>query len=180
MRATAFIKQHLANFCANTSIHGFAYIAHTERRLIERLFWLLTIGTSFALTGVLINKLIIENQHNPTVIYTEQNIVPVTDIVFPSISLVPGLIPRTLVKIGFDYDSYKTKLQNGVYKIDDFLVFGLQRMQIASLMARDGFMAQFNVTIPTDDYVKHMRENFLEIWRSEKLREHERYVQPVV
>jgi hypothetical protein len=166
MEVIAFVKEHLAHFCANTGIHGFVYVVSTKRHLAERLFWLLMIASSFVLTGALTRKLIIENQHNPTIIFSDQNIVPVTDIVFPSISLVPGLIPRNRLKIGFDYVAYKDYLENGQATIENSSMDELKRMQIASLIARDGFMAQFNVTIPTDDFVKHMRENFLQHWES--------------
>jgi hypothetical protein len=167
MRVTAAkLKQLLGNFCANTNIHGFAYIAQPKRHLVERLFWLFSIATSLVLTGSLIHKLIIENQRNPTIIYTDQNVVHVTDILFPSVSIVPGLILKTPLKTGIDYESAKEEIKSGAVGLGNFSMNALKRLQIASLIARDGFMSNSigNFSIPTDDFVERMRDDFPNMW----------------
>jgi hypothetical protein len=157
-------NQIFITFCDSTSIHGFSYIAQSSRWKIERFFWLFSILTSLALTGTLIRKLIVENRHNPTIIYTDQNVVHVTDILFPSVSITPGLILKTPIKTGIDYVAVKQELTNGAAKIENFTQIELKRLQIASLIARDGFMAQFNLSIPTDDFVQRLRD-FPSMWR---------------
>lgn len=159
------IKKVFVNFCENTNIHGFNYITQPKRWKIEQLFWLLSIFTSTVLTGSLIRKLLLENLKNPTIIFTDQDVVYVTDIFFPSVSLTPGLILKTPEKTGIDYVAIKEKLINNEICLENLTLNELKRLQIASLIARDNFMSDnFNVSIPTDDFIKRMRDDFPEFW----------------
>jgi hypothetical protein len=151
------------SFCSNTNIHGFSYMVQPSRWRIERLFWLLSIFTSLTLTGMLIRKLVLENRRNPTIIYTDQNVVHVTNILFPSVSISSGLILKTPLKNGIDYVAIKERLTNGSIGLGNFSMVELKRLQIASLIARDGFMGKFNVTIPTDDLVDRLHD-FPSFW----------------
>jgi hypothetical protein len=45
----------------------------------------------------------------------------------------------------------------------DCLDSRLKLMQITSLIARDGFMASLNISIPTDDFIERL-EDFGSIW----------------
>lgn len=120
------------------------------------------------LTSILIHKLVQENQRNPTIIYTDQNVVLSTDIYFPSISLTPGLVLKTLLETGLDYLKIKKEIKNKSIDLGNFSMNELKKMQIASLIARDGFMSQFNISIPTDDFIERMRHDFPSLWIFQK------------
>ncbi|KAG5667492.1 hypothetical protein PVAND_015472 [Polypedilum vanderplanki] len=173
MNFISFIKNVLINFCANTNIHGFSYIVQSRRHFIERLFWIICVTISFVLTGILINKLLIENQRNPTIIYTDQNVVHVTDIDFPSVTFMPGLILKTPLYNGFNYEYFK-KISSVTEKFSfkKWHPASFHRLQIASLIARDGYVRnKFKISVSTHDIVKLMRKVFPSFWYTHQIHE---------
>lgn len=110
---------------------------------------------SFALTGILIYKLISESQKNPVVIYTDQNVIPVQDINFPAVTMCFGLIYKTACRTIFDYDEVKLSLENGTKRIENFILNELKMLQVTSLIARDGFVSEKfpDLKVPTDDFM---------------------------
>ena len=88
----------IQNFSSDTNLHGFIYIFEPTRHKVERIFWTLSILTSFTITGILIYKFIVESQANPFVIYTDQSAISAQNIYFPSVSICPGLLSQTMIK----------------------------------------------------------------------------------
>lgn len=165
MKLFTSFKKLLTNFCSSTYIHGFAYIVQPKRWKIERIFWILSIAASMTLSCVLIQKLIIESFQNPVIIYTDQNVVDVTEIFFSAVSIIPGLILKTPLKMGIDYVAIKQQLMNHEISLENFTINELKKLQIASLIARDGFMSEnFNISISTDDFIERMRDDFPSFW----------------
>lgn len=119
------------------------------------------IFVSFALTGILIYKLISESQKNPVVIYTDQNVISVQDINFPAVSLCFGLPYKLPCHTVLDYDHIKLDLESDSAKIKNLTLDNLKMLQLLSLVARDGFVAEKfpDLKIPTDDLVEII-ENF--------------------
>jgi hypothetical protein len=150
----------LKNFCSNTKLHGFVYIVHPKRNKAERIFWFLSIFISVTLTGILIRKLILESRKNPTVIYTDQNVVKIEDLAFPAVSFCPGLIYKTACRTIIDYDLIKSQLENHERNISEFQMNELKLLQVASLVARDGFLSKNfpSLSIPTDDFMDKFHE----------------------
>ncbi|KAG5674049.1 hypothetical protein PVAND_004038 [Polypedilum vanderplanki] len=149
----------IKNFCLNTNLNGFIYIAQPSRHKIERIFWSITIFISFILTGFLIKKLIRESEKNPIVIYTDQNVVHVENINFPAISVCPGIILHTPKRLTFVYKHYVDLIKNkfGVNAYEERI---MKMMQVASLMMRDNFMQSYfeMFSIPTDDFVEQLHK----------------------
>lgn len=144
----------IQNFCNDTSLHGFNYICHPGRHKTEKIFWALSILASFTVTGVLIFKFIIESQANPTVIYTDQNAISAQDIYFPSLSLCPGIITKTMEK-PFRYEIMKKMIENRTLKLTNLTLAELKMMQIGSLVSNDRFMSKKfpNLSIATEDFL---------------------------
>lgn len=127
------LEKTIKYFCRNTNIHGFGYIVQQSGHRIEKIFWSLSILISFILTGILIHKLVIESQKNPTIIYTDQSVVNVEELNFPAVSICPGLLTKSRCETIIDYDKMKLDLidQPNItrYSLDD-----LKLLQIASLI----------------------------------------------
>lgn len=143
------------NFCSNTNLHGFSYIVQNSRKKLEKIFWLIFLIISFTLTGISIYKLVREGQKNPTIIYTDQNVINVKDLKFPAVSICPGLIYKTDCKTVIDYELIKHELESHETLIEDFNMTELKLLQVASLVARDQFLSTNypNLTVPTDDFI---------------------------
>jgi len=148
------LKNIWSKFCSDTNIHGFAYISQKPRNLVEKIFWILSILTSFTITGLLIFKLLHESQKNPTVIYTDQNKVNIKELNFPAVSICPGLIYKTLCETVIDYPVIKSQLLNHEKNISELSIKDLKLLQVASLVARDHFLFDNfpSLSIPTDDF----------------------------
>lgn len=142
----------IQNFSSDTNLHGFIYIYQPTRHKTERIFWILSIFTSFTLTGILIYKYIVESQLNPIVIYTDQNAISAQDIFFPSVSLCPGLLFKTMDE-PFKYQNVKDMLENQTLNLSRLTLKELKMMQIGSLVANDRFMSRKypNLSIATED-----------------------------
>lgn len=108
----------------------------------------------------------IENQTNPTVIYTDQKIVYSSEIFFPAMTICPGLVLETPYKIGLEYEKIKTLLKNGQIRIENLSINILKRLQLASLIARDGFMSENykDLSIPTNDIMFRF-DDFPPFWQ---------------
>lgn len=171
----------LKNFCSNTKLHGFAYIVQPQRHKTERILWFLSLFISFTLTGILIRKLVLESQKNPTVIYTDQNIVKIDDLNFPAVSICPGLIYRTACDKIIDYDLIKLQLENHEQNISDFHFNELKLLQVASLVARDGFLSKNfpSLSIPTDDLMDKFYEFNLTFTKFYYYREFTKIIRPI-
>ena len=141
-------------FCNNTNIHGFNYIGQSSRHKIEKIWWALSIFTSFIITGILIYKFIVESQVNPIVIYSDQNAISAYDLYFPSLSLCPGIIFETM-KEPFQYRELKEMLENGTIELENLTLYEQKMMQTVSLIANDQFMLENyqNTSIPTDNFM---------------------------
>jgi hypothetical protein len=143
------------NYALHTNLHGFIYIAKSFQHRIERIFWSLVIFTSMVLTGIMINKLLLESQKNPIVIYTDQNVVPVQDLNFPAISVCPGIVYQTPHHVAFDYDLAHALILNNTFNIDALTNHELKMLQVTSLINRDGFVRTYfkRFAINTDDFM---------------------------
>jgi hypothetical protein len=148
----------LKNYCLNTNLNGFIYIAQPSRHKIERIFWSLLILASFILTGILINKLLQETQNNPIVIYTDQNVVHVENVNFPAVSVCPGVILNTPRRTIMNYEATKRFILNLEVNLTQDEADILRPTQLASLIARDNFAQNHldMITIPTDDFIEQM------------------------
>lgn len=145
----------LKNFCENTSLHGFVYLVQPTRHRVERIFWFLSVVISSILTGLLIRKLIVDSQNNPIIIYKDQNIERIEEMNFPAITICPGMIYKTRCETHIDYENVKAQLLSHELNITDLDMKELKMMQVLSLVARDGFMADNfeSLDIPMDDYI---------------------------
>ncbi|XP_070498708.1 uncharacterized protein [Chironomus tepperi] len=144
------------NFCSNTNLHGFNYVVDRSRSSVEKVFWVICLIIFFILTGNLIHKLIRESHKNPTIIYTDQNVINVKNLKFPAISICPGLIYKSNCVTIIDYERIKQQLESHEIKIKDFNMTDLKLLQVTSLVARDEFLSTNypNLAIPTDDFVE--------------------------
>lgn len=155
------IKKILQNFCKDTNLHGFNYTVQLSRHKAEKIFWSVSISTSFILTLILIIKFIIESQTNSVIIYTDQNVIKVQDINFPAISICPGLIYRIKSNITIDYDSIGWKLNlHGYDGIRNLTLDEQKLFQVANLVADTQFLSRNfpNFSISTDGFVEKMEE----------------------
>ena len=149
------LKNIFNNFCLDTNIHGFAYIPQPQLHKVEKIFWILSVLTSFILTGLLIHKLLLESQKNPTVIYTDQNAVKIEELNFPAVSICPGLIYKTFCHVVIDYELIKAQLLSHEKNISELSIKDLKLMQVGSLVARDHFLSDNfpSLSIPTNDFM---------------------------
>ncbi|KAG5679611.1 hypothetical protein PVAND_009171 [Polypedilum vanderplanki] len=131
------ILKILQNYCQNTNLHGFIYIVQPSRHKIERFFWSILIFTSFILTLISIYKLYIASQKNPIIFYTDQNVVHVQDLNFPSVSICPGIIYRTSIRIVLDYDLIALHISEKTFNIDNLPDEILKMFHVTSLINRD-------------------------------------------
>lgn len=145
----------LKNFCSNTNIHGFSYIVQPSRRRIEKIFWFLSILTSFTLIGLLIHKLVLNSLKNPTIIFQDENAISVEDLDFPAVSICYGHYFRKPCDTTEEYDNFKADWHNKTRMIKDLNEHELKMFQVLSLLENDRFMSQNfpNLQIPTDDFV---------------------------
>ncbi|CAG9811124.1 unnamed protein product [Chironomus riparius] len=146
----------LETFCGHTNLHGFIYIVQPWRHKIEKFFWLISILISFILTGILINKLIIESQKNSIVIYMDQNPIKVQDLVFPAVAMCLGVLGRTPCKTQMFYDGAKSLLERNKTAIKPLKETQLKLLQIGSLLSRDRFMSDNfpTLNISTDNLME--------------------------
>ena len=77
-------KNILINFLVTTPIHGFRYL-HEGRSFLEKLIWMLVIGSSFGLSFLMIQANLMEAQSNP--ILTTIDTTEITNVPFPAITV---------------------------------------------------------------------------------------------
>jgi hypothetical protein len=61
----------------------------------------------------LIRELLAKMQKNPIVFYIDDEAIPVTEIIFPAVSMCPGLIIRNGEEILIDYNKWIEDFENG-------------------------------------------------------------------
>ena len=81
------IKKGIADYFESTTIHGFSYLK-ASRTLLERLAWIMIIGTCFSLAIILIQQSIYEANRNPFI--TNFETMPIQSIPFPAITVDSG------------------------------------------------------------------------------------------
>lgn len=156
------IKRIAKEFCSTTTIHGFSYIIQPSQHKIEKFFWILSVLTAFILTGVLIHKLIVESQKNPTIIYIDENAVNVEDISFPAVSICYGIAHRDPCTATIDYENLKSDLKSGKLKIEEISDEQLKYLQVLSLISHDEFMSQYYPTLQiSTDYFEDNLEQMM-------------------
>jgi hypothetical protein len=81
----------LESFFESSTIHGFRYLSR-RFHWIERLFWLLCLISSLALSIVLITKLVENIKHVPVIVQISNQPVSVGEVDFPAVTMCYGLI----------------------------------------------------------------------------------------
>lgn len=76
----------IKKYFIETSIHGLKYIFETKRAAIERLFWLIAVGTLWTCGIVLIYKVIDKWQTSPVLVSFDSTVTPITQIPFPAVT----------------------------------------------------------------------------------------------
>ena len=113
--------ESVRGYLESTTIHGFSYLG-ASKSVIERVAWVLIIGTCFALAWTLIVKNIKDANENP-VLTTFEN-VPVKEVPFPSITIDGGDTdpwePSAKALNNLAFDSYDT-VRNGDFENSEAL-----------------------------------------------------------
>jgi hypothetical protein len=76
----AAMKQHLKNYCQESSIHGLSYIVKKDLHVSERVIWILAMIASFACCGFLISEIAERFHKDLLVTYTSDTTVAVIDV----------------------------------------------------------------------------------------------------
>ena len=73
----AALWKYIKSYLSETTVHGFRYVAE-GRTAGEKLIWVCFIAFSATCAGILVERSLSENRHNP--ILTILNVVPVAEI----------------------------------------------------------------------------------------------------
>ncbi|VEN35733.1 unnamed protein product, partial [Callosobruchus maculatus] len=77
-------KRYLKEYCQNTTIHGFKYLAE-KRSLCERYLWLLLISLSIATCGFLISRIYYKFITSPVIVSFATKESPLSEVPFPAV-----------------------------------------------------------------------------------------------
>jgi len=67
-------------FCSESSIHGIPYFSNDDIHLSEKIFWAIVTIISFICCLLLIGKILVIVEEDPTVIYSSDVSIPVTKV----------------------------------------------------------------------------------------------------
>nr|XP_023024959.1 pickpocket protein 28-like isoform X1 [Leptinotarsa decemlineata] len=82
------IHQYFKEYCDNTSIHGFHYLAE-KRTVCEKILWLVLITTALASCGYLISQIYSKFNQSPVIVSFATKESPIYSIPFPAVTFCP-------------------------------------------------------------------------------------------
>uniref|UniRef100_A0AAG5DG39 Pickpocket n=1 Tax=Anopheles atroparvus TaxID=41427 RepID=A0AAG5DG39_ANOAO len=114
----------LADYCMNSTIHGFKYFVGNKRTLIERVWWIVVCLVSFYCCGRFIHNIYRKWDRDPVVVTFAEKPTPVFSIPFPAVTLCPEIKAR---KAEFDFSAAYQSLAKveALLQVCDFS-FGLE------------------------------------------------------
>ena len=81
--------ESLQEFCDESSIHGFQYLA-PSRGFVRRIVWILLLVLAFTLASLVVKSLLDNWESNPVAITIDTTEYSVTEIPFPAVTVCPN------------------------------------------------------------------------------------------
>ncbi|XP_063918404.1 pickpocket protein 28-like [Zophobas morio] len=105
---TKKVLTYLTNFCNNTSIHGFRYLAESRRPVSEKIWWLVILCGCFYMCGNLIASTLKRRDENP--IFTSSSLNPgyLWDVPFPAVTICSEI---KIKKSMYDVNNHIAKIR---------------------------------------------------------------------
>ncbi|XP_047022448.1 pickpocket protein 28-like [Helicoverpa zea] len=106
-RQKVLVQELLYDYANNTTLHGLPYITRRGLTNVEKVFWFITFIASIALCMYLISKVWFKWQTSPVIVTFSEQMVPVSMVPFPSVTLCP----QSKVKVSaYNFTDEKIKL----------------------------------------------------------------------
>uniref|UniRef100_A0A2A4IYE2 Uncharacterized protein n=1 Tax=Heliothis virescens TaxID=7102 RepID=A0A2A4IYE2_HELVI len=88
-RQKLLVKELLFDYANNTTLHGLPYITRRGLTNVEKVFWFITFVVSIGLCLFLISKVWFKWQTSPVIVSFSEQMVPVSMVPFPSVTICP-------------------------------------------------------------------------------------------
>ncbi|KAJ0178602.1 hypothetical protein K1T71_005377 [Dendrolimus kikuchii] len=106
-RRKLILWELLYEFSRSTTLHGLRYITEQGLSITEKVFWFITFMTSVCMCSYLIYNVYDKWQSTPVIVTISEDLVPVTNIPFPSVTICPQTKCRSSE---FNYSFYQQKV----------------------------------------------------------------------
>ncbi|KAJ8733085.1 hypothetical protein PYW08_001383 [Mythimna loreyi] len=88
-RQKLLVKELMYDYANNTTLHGLPYVTRTGLTLSEKIFWFITFVASVSMCLFLISKVWHKWQTSPVIVTVSEQLVPVNEMPFPSVTICP-------------------------------------------------------------------------------------------
>ncbi|KAJ8970153.1 hypothetical protein NQ317_019426 [Molorchus minor] len=99
------LRKYFKEYCENTTIHGFRYLAE-KRSIVEKIFWIILILSSIGVCSYLINRIYEKYRTSPVIVSFATKESPIFTIPFPAVTICPVTKASSLM-INFTEVYYK-------------------------------------------------------------------------